>query len=85
MKEIVLGNRVRDRISGYTGIVTARTEFLNQCTRFAVQAEELHAGKPVDAQWFDSVDLIYVDEGILEVAVVPPGGPPARIAEPRGR
>ena len=62
-----LGDRVRDRVSGFTGVVIARTEWLYGCTRFGVQAEELKDGKPIEAEWFD--------ERSLDPASPEPGGP----------
>lgn len=38
---ITLGSRVRDKITGFQGIVTSRHEYLNGCVRFAVQPEGL--------------------------------------------
>jgi len=57
-KKIKLGDVVLDPITGMTGTVTARTEFLFGCVRCAVQPKELKDGIPVDA--------VYVDEPQLE-------------------
>lgn len=46
---IQIGDEVRDRISGFRGIVIARTEWFNGCMRLTVQTKKLGAdGKPVD-------------------------------------
>lgn len=42
MKIIKLGNKVRDKVSGFVGIAVARTEFLNGCVQYSVQPK---AGK----------------------------------------
>jgi hypothetical protein len=53
-----LGSRAKDRITGFSGIVVARTDWLYGCTRYAVQSEELDKdGAPVEAQWFDEQSL----------------------------
>ena len=59
MSKIKLGDRVRDSISGLTGIVAARTEYLNGCIQYAVASQDLHDGAPIPFQW--------IDEGQLEV------------------
>ncbi len=39
MNEIKLGDKVRDKVSGYEGIATSRTEFLNGCFQIEVTAK----------------------------------------------
>ncbi len=74
MTKIVLGQRARDRITGYVGVVVGRTEWLNGCVRFGIQSELLKYGVPTETQWFD------------EAASAPArGGPmpaPSRLADP---
>lgn len=38
-EKIELGNKVRCKITGYTGIATAKTEFLNGCVQYEVTAK----------------------------------------------
>ena len=38
---INLGDKVTDTISGYSGIVVARYEYLNGCVRFQVEPDKL--------------------------------------------
>jgi len=54
---IKLGATVRDSISGFTGIATARTEYLFGCVRVLVEPTELKDGVPLDSQWFDEQRL----------------------------
>ena len=57
---LMLGVRARDMVSGWTGVLTARYEYLNGCTRYEVSGSE--DGKPKG----------YVfDEAQLEVLVGP--------------
>jgi len=51
--QIELGDEVKDIVSGFTGIATARTEFLNGCVRISVDPPVDRDGKPVDGRWFD--------------------------------
>lgn len=55
--KITLGSEVRDTITGFTGIVVARCEWLYGCVRITVQPKQLHDGKPVDYVTFDEDQL----------------------------
>ncbi len=49
-----LGSKVRDTLTGYEGIATAKTIFLYGCVRFCIEAESLTKdGEPKDERWFD--------------------------------
>ncbi len=51
---IRLGARVRDLLSGITGIAVGRTEWLYGCARIAIESIELKKdGKPSDSIWLD--------------------------------
>ena len=55
---IEIGQQAKDRITGFKGIVIARTEYLNGCARLAIQPTKLDKdGKPIDAQYFDEPQL----------------------------
>jgi len=49
-----IGDRVTHRLNGFTGIITATTEYLNGCRQHLVQPEKLDpAGKIQDGAWID--------------------------------
>lgn len=73
--EIKLGDLVRDRITGFKGIATGTTIWLNKCQRFAVQPQKLEAGKVVEAQWFDAEQLEVVKAAVYVVQKEKTGGP----------
>lgn len=76
---IKLGDKVKDKITGFTGILVGRTEWLNGCIRFGVQSEKLNKdGEPIEPEWFDEerVELV----GKKKRRVVRPEPEP----EPRG-
>ena len=64
---IKLGDKVKDQVTGLTGIVIGRTEWLNGCIRITVQPQELKDGRPVESSCFDIEQL-----DVLEENVVPP-------------
>lgn len=85
---IGLGDRVKDPVTGFAGIVTCETKWLHGCIRLGVQPEKVGADKKVpETQYFDQSQLVLVKAGIhtpVIVAVIPvppkterrgPGGP----------
>jgi len=50
---IKLGDKVKDKITGFSGIVIGRTNWLNGCITIGVQSAEMKDGRPVDSVWFD--------------------------------
>ena len=56
---IRLGDTVRDKTSGFTGIAVTRAEFINGCVQYDIQPKVGKDNKFVESQ--------SVDEGSLEV------------------
>lgn len=56
-----LGSVVRDRVSGYQGVLTVRSEWFYGPTLYNVQSRELVDGLPVDARCFDEDSLLLVE------------------------
>lgn len=78
--KIKLGDRIRDRISGFSGIAFGITYWLNGCTRWAIQPEKVNDKGGIDeAEWFDITQVELVAEKVFEVnvskEVEPLGGP----------
>ena len=59
---IKLGNKVRDNITGFTGIAVGRTEWLFGCSRIGIQATELKDGKPVETEWIDEQRVEVIED-----------------------
>ncbi len=83
MNEIKLGSRVKDKVTGFTGIATGRLVWEFACIRIAVQAQDLDKdGKPLDFQWFDEPRLDVLEEKAAETALASdkhgPGRDPAQ-------
>jgi len=57
---IQCGDLAKDGITGYEGIVVARTEWLNKCVRITIQAKEMKDGKPVENQTFDEEQVVLI-------------------------
>ena len=60
---IELGKKAKDSITGFEGTVTAKTEWLTGCTRYALQGICKKGDVPPEEQWFD--------ESRLESAEIP--------------
>ena len=72
---IELGEKVRDQISKFEGIVIGVTEFLNGCTRVGVQSTVLKDGTPIDVEWFDEPQLEEVQKAVINCGPKNTGGP----------
>ena len=62
METVELGQKVRDRITGFEGVAVAKTEWLNGCWRISIQSKELKDGAPIDPQVFDIEQLELVED-----------------------
>ena len=84
---IKLGDKVKDKISGFTGIVSCTCQYLYGCERAGVQPIKLDKeGKIQEAIYFDFPQLDVIHSGVIKPGVPGPGGPhpaPLRNKDPR--
>lgn len=74
--EIKLGDRAKDRLTGFTGIVTGIHKFISGCNKVTLAPEELKDGKPVETQWFDVQFIEVIKPGAFPLDNgKTPGGP----------
>ena len=57
----MLGHKVKDRITGFTGIVIGRVEYLTGCNQVLVAAPVGADGALKDSHWIDEQRVV-VDE-----------------------
>ncbi len=58
MFKLKMQQRVKDTITGFEGVITARTEYLNGCVQYCVKPTKLKEnGSMKDAEWFDEQQL----------------------------
>ena len=72
------GDRIRDKITGFEGIVAAKSEYFNGCKRYGVQGLKLKEdGTVTELEWFDAqqVELLKARAVSLDVPKKAPGGP----------
>lgn len=57
-----LGDRARDLVTGFSGVIISRTEYLNGCIRYGIQPPLDKDGKMPDAVWIDEQQLVPTGE-----------------------
>lgn len=80
---IKLGSKVRDKITGYTGIAIGVTDWLSGCRRVTVQTQELKDGKPIDSCCFDESQLDLVEETTAVSKIADPARPGGPMPSPK--
>jgi heat shock protein HspQ len=69
MRKLKCGDIVRDKITGFEGVIVSVTEYLFTTDLFGVMSTKLHDEKPVAVQYFDEPRLIWLqDSGIVKSA-----------------
>ena len=82
--EIELGNLVEDSVSGFRGVATMQTQYLNGCFAFHVVARMNGRGE-VKEDWESANRLVVISDGVRGVESVslndgkPYGGPSVKI------
>lgn len=77
-----LGLTVRDRISGFVGVVTGHVRYLTGCNQLLVQPRVGGDGKWIDSQWVDeSRASIDTSHERVTLPVIDPG--PDKVAPRR--
>ena len=70
-----LGLEVKDKITGFTGIITSSIKHLTGCDRYGVTPPVDKEGKVRDPEWFDEGRLVIIGDGVAadEVTMAVPG------------
>ena len=88
MKKIELGDKVKDIVTGFTGIAVARTQWIAGCDRITVQPDRLTKdGETMESGTFDEPMLIIVKKASIKnkssKVITEKGGPlPMKIFKP---
>jgi hypothetical protein len=93
---IELGDKVKDKITGFTGIAIGITVWQNGCRTIGIKTLKLKDGRPQDAFWMDEnqVEIVLKRAKVIkpivyktdEKEVVKTGGPhelPGRMMQPK--
>ena len=63
-----LGVTLKDQVTGFTGVVIYRTQWIHNCNVYGLQPQEMKKGKPQDRLQFDEPQLIQVTEEVVKPA-----------------
>jgi len=72
--EIKLGSKVVDKVTKFTGIATARVEYINGCIQYCVVPEVSKDNKLLEGEYIDIQRLKVVGVGI-SIELEDTGGP----------
>jgi len=65
--EIKLGQKVKDTVTGFTGIVIAKAEYLNGCISLDIKPEKLSKdGETIASEWIDYEQLEVLSAGVTK-------------------
>ena len=70
-----LGDEARDTITGFAGVITCITFWLNGCIRIGIQPKELKDGKPINSEWIDEQQVELIEKNKKEDGGKKSGGP----------
>lgn len=65
------GQRVRDVLTNFEGVVVSQIVFLNECVQWAVQPTELKDGQPCDPITLEDARIEAINDAPMHVFVVP--------------
>lgn len=83
VKEIKLGQKVKDKVTGFEGIVVHHAHFINGCHQLGIQPDKLNKdGEPIEQGNFDIQQLEVIGAGVNEeIEEKETGGPSKFIAQ----
>lgn len=64
MSKFQLGEKLKDTVTGLTGIATQKCEMLNGCVQFYLQPPRKKSGDKQAGDWVDDQQLVRVSQGI---------------------
>lgn len=71
--KVKLGQKVKDVITGFTGIITGHVEYISGCNQSLLQPPVKPDGDYVESRWFDDDRMLMVDEKPVELPIENPG------------
>ena len=77
-----LGDKLKDKITGFEGIVTGRHQWINNCNTYSVKPQTLKDGVPQDSCNFDEPQLDLVEEKAIPEMNRKTGGPDRKVSQP---
>lgn len=69
-----LGKKAKDRVTGFTGVITGRSDFIAGCRQYCLAPPINAEGKIVDSHWFDEERIDIIGDGV-SLTATKTGGP----------
>lgn len=72
-----LGSMAEDLITGFKGIIAARSNWISGCNTYGLRPEVDKDGKVLELEWFDENVIFIIKEGVITInkPAEDPGGP----------
>ena len=81
-EEIQFGDKVKDTVTGFSGIVTAKAFYATGCNQLLVQPKLSKKNTWSSPHWFDIERVELVEKGKVDIKASPSGGPRGAEAAP---
>lgn len=78
-----LGDKLRDTITGFIGVVICRSQWIHSCNVYTLQPQSIKDGKPSEKAYFDEPALELITEKTVTESRLTGG--PERIAHRANR
>jgi len=75
MFRLELGQKVKERITGFSGVVMARVEYLTGCHQYAVGPQKMDKDGTMPGWTYLDDDLLVKVKGKISLKKKPTGGP----------
>lgn len=72
---INLGDKVKDTITGFEGVIISKVIHINGCVRYEVKPQGLKDGKTIESEWIDETQIIVKSKAKTRKEDKEPGGP----------
>lgn len=70
---MVIGQKAKDKITGFSGVITGKVEYISGCAQFLLQPKCKKDGIKPAAEWIDEMRLSVVDKKIIVLKTENPG------------
>ncbi|MGJ8561713.1 MAG: hypothetical protein ACSHX3_15895 [Litorimonas sp.] len=67
-ENVSLGDKVKDTLTGFTGIVTARAEYLTGCNQIFVLPSAEKSNEYKDGHWFDIERIEKLEGSVVDIS-----------------
>lgn len=61
-KQIVLGDKIKDLVSGFQGIATCEVKYMNGCEKWGIDGKVVNGN--IECIWVDKTQCVKVSEGV---------------------